>query len=89
MRFPPWPDDAGVRAADLNEFRGIGPAIRNRTVENGVNAASNRCRSNVAPLTAAASEFTVGWSNEPTVGCINSVAAASATNAVPTLTRHS
>lgn len=89
MRSPPWPDDAGVRADVLSGFKGTEPTTRNRTVENCVNVVSNRCWPNAAPLMAAAWEFIAGWSNGPTVGCINSVASASATNAVQTFTKHS
>lgn len=89
MQSLPWPADAGVRAAVLNESKAIEPTTRNRTVENCVNVASNRCWPNVAPHMAAAWEFIAGWSNEPTVGCINSAVFASATNAAPTSTKHS
>lgn len=84
MRFPPWPAGVVIRVDDLNEFKGTEPMTRNRTVKNCANAASNQCWPNAVPLTAAAWESIVGWSNGPTVGCINSVASASATNAAPT-----
>lgn len=89
MRSRPWQAVAGVRAADLNEFKGTEPTTRNRTVENCVSVVSNRCWPNAAPLMAAGWVFIAGWSNEPTVGCINFVAFASATNAAPTSTKHS
>lgn len=89
MRSPPWRGGVGVRADVLREFKGTEPMTRNRTVENCDNAASNPCLPNAAPPTAVAWEFIVGWSNGPTVGCINSVASESATNAVQTFTKHS
>lgn len=89
MQSLPWPAGAGVRADVLNESKAIEPTTRNRTEENCVNVASNRCWPNAAPLTAVAWEFIVGWSNGPTVGCINFVAFESAMNAVRTFIKHS
>jgi hypothetical protein len=76
-----------VLAPDPNGFKEIGDMIPNPIVKNSASVAFSRSWPNGTPNTAVGSESFAGWSNEPSVGYINTAASVFAMSVVPRSTK--